>query len=286
MPSELPTKTVLTTSKNRKIILVLVVAVLFAFLAAFAAYTLLTPSRTTVFVFDKEYPAGTQVTKGMLVSLQVDSNILTGGSSMTTGDYYVTGSSIDSVLQSAGILRTDVHGGTALMSKMLTTTGGNSIEMKMRKDAIAVTIGVNNVTGVTDELTYGARVNVYASYEVETVLMLQNIRVLRTTHGNGLTSVTLELDHEQSLRLVHASTFGLIHLGLVDANGYQYTKESEPIFDFSGFVVPADTSNDSGYEWQPNPESNFAAGEGAKGQGTPEDPISADGDDAAEIIIG
>jgi Flp pilus assembly protein CpaB len=284
MSQELPTKTVLKTSKNRKIIFVLVAAVLFAFLAAFAAYKLLTPSRTTVFVFEKEYTAGTQVTRSMLVPLQVDSTILTGGRSFTTGDYYVTGTNINAVLQSAGILRTDVQGGTALMSSMLTTTGGNSIEMAMRKDAIAITIGVNNISGVTDELSYGSRVNVYASYEIETVLMLQNIRVLRTTHNNGLTSVTLELDHEQSMRLVHASTFGLIHLGLVDANGYQYTQEEQPIYDFSGFVTSAETDGNSGYEWQPNPESNYSTS--AEGEGTAEDPIVTEEGSVADIVIG
>jgi Flp pilus assembly protein CpaB len=279
-------KTGLKMSKNRKIIVVLIAALLFAFAAGIGVYTVLTPQRTAIFVFNKDYSAGTQISKSMLTSIQVDNKLISGGTQLSTGDYFITGGNYEAVLQSAGILRTDVHGGTALMTSMLTTTGGNSIEMNMKKNSIAVTIGVNNISGVTDELTFGSRVNVYASYNSETVLILQNIRVLKTTRtNNGLNSVTLELDHEQSLELIHAQTFGIVHLGLVDANGYQYTEFEKPTYNITGFVVSAGTGDYSNYEWQPNPESNFSSN--GTGSGTADDPIESTNEDGVvDITIG
>jgi Flp pilus assembly protein CpaB len=273
----------LKLSKNRKIIIVLTLAIFFAFGAGLGAYSLLTPQRTAIFVFNQDYSAGTQISKSMLTSIQVDNGIITGGTRLSTGDYFITDRDYNAVIQSAGILRVDVHGGTALMTSMLTTTGGNSIEMNMKKNAIAVTIAVDNITGVTDELTFGARVNVYTSYNGETVLMLQNIRVLKTTSNNGLSSVTLETDHEQSLELIYAYTFGVVHLGLVDANGYQYTAIDRPTYNYDGFIIPASTDpNADGYEWQP--ENNYTAN--GTGTGTIDDPIeSEDENNPVDILI-
>jgi hypothetical protein len=256
MATENPTSG-LKLSKNRKIILVLLGAFLCMLAAGAGAYMLLTPQRTTIFIFNQDYSAGVQVTRSMLSSVQVDSSAVTGGARLPTGDYFVTGVNYESVIQSAGVLRTDVHSGAALMGSMLTTTGGNSIEMKMRKNAIAVTIGANNISGVTDELAFGSRVNVYVSYNGDTILLHQNLRVLKTTWANGLNSVTLEVDHAQSLELIHAQTFGLIHLGLVDANGYQYTIDERPSYNITGFTVPANTEGDGTYEWAPNPNSTY-----------------------------
>lgn len=223
-------------SKNRKILIVLVVAILFAALAGFGVYRILTPQRTTVYVFNNDYTAGTQVTSDMLTPVEVDSKIVIASDSQSTGDIVITDKDYDSVLVSAGVLRNDVKAGNIFTSSMLSTTGGNQIEMVMKKDAVAITIGVTNVTGVTSGLQYGSHVNVYANYENETVLLLQNIKVLSVTYENSnVSTVTLEVDNRQSMELVHAYTFGSVHLGLVDFTGYQKADDNGLAYTQNGF---------------------------------------------------
>lgn len=224
------------TARNRKILIVILVAVLFCGLASWGVYQILTPQRTTIYVFNNNYGAGTLVTEKMLSSVEVDSNIVVAGNHLSTGDYFVTQSNYKNVLQSAGILRSDVSSGNALMTSMLTTTGGNSIEMTMKSNAVAVTVGANFITGVTAELSSGSRVNVYASYNDSTTLLLESIRILSVGRENGvINSVTLEVDVAQSLQLIHAYTYGAVHLGLVDATGYQYSQAKLPTYNASGF---------------------------------------------------
>lgn len=223
------------TIRSKKIIVVVLLAIAFAALATLGVYQLMTPQRTYVYLFADNYTAGTLVTERMLTPVEVDNNIVVGGSQMHAGDYYVTASNISNVLSSAGVLRNDVNAGTALMTSMLTTTGGNSIEMTMKQNAVAVTIGASYVTGVTDELSSGSRVNVYANYDNRTTLLLESIRVLKTSYSGGtLDSVTLEVDIAQSLQLINAYTFGSIHLGLVDATGYQYSTTKMPTYSAAG----------------------------------------------------
>lgn len=223
-------------TKNRKILIVLIVALLFATLAGFGVYKILTPQRTIIYVFNNDYAAGTQVTASMLTPVEVDSNVVVASAKASTGDVIITDKNYDRVLVSAGILRNDVRAGNVFTSSMLSTTGGNRIEMSMKKDAVAVTIGATNVTGVTNGLQYGSRVNVYANYENSTVLLLQNVKVLAVTYeNNNISTVTLELTNRESMELIHAYNFGKVHLGLVDYTGYQKTDNSGLTYTQNGF---------------------------------------------------
>ncbi len=225
--------------KNKKIILVILVAVLCCCVATYSLYELLTPQRTTIYTFNGDYSAGTLVTNDMLTPVEIDQTLIVNSNQMSAGDYFVTSANYQNVITSAGILRSDVHSGNALMSSMLTTTGGNSIEMSMKQNAVAITIGANYITAVTPELSAGSRVNVYASYSDNgnTTLLLENLRVLAVNKSDGgISSVTLEVDTSQSLQLIHAYTYGSIQLGLVDATGYQYSEHSMPSYSLNGFT--------------------------------------------------
>lgn len=227
------------TVKNKKIIIVILAAILSCCLATYGLYTILTPQRTTVYAFNSNYSAGTLVTEKMLTPIEIDSSLVVNGSRMSTGDYFVTDANYKTILTSAGVLRNDVYSGNALMTSMLTTTGGNSIEMTMKQNAVAVTIGANYVSAVTQELSSGSRVNVYASYNDtgSTTLLLESIRVLAVGRESGsVNSVTLEVDIAQSLQLIHAYTYGAIQLGLVDATGYQYATSTMPTYSLGGFT--------------------------------------------------
>lgn len=225
------------TLKNKKILIVILVAVLACAIATYGLYAILTPQRTTIYTFNDNYSAGTLVTSEMLTPVEIDQTLVINSNQMSAGDYFVTASNYKDVITSAGVLRADVYSGNALMTSMLTTTGGNSIEMTMKQNAVAVTVGANFVSAVTNELSAGSRVNVYASYEDSTTLLLQNVRVLSVGRESGtINSVTLEVDIAQSLQLVHAYTYGSVQLGLVDATGYQYSEKSMPTYSTSGFT--------------------------------------------------
>lgn len=230
-----------TNSRSKKILLVLLAALICAAIAGYGVFRMLTPQRTTVYIFNDTYAAGTQVVENMLTPIEVDSSVVVASGKASTGDYLITSANYENVITSAGTLRNDVYKGNMFTSAMLTTTGGNRIEMVMKKNAVAVTIGANSVTGVTSGLSYGSRVNVYANYNESTVLILQNIRVLGVAFENGsLASVTLEVETADSLKLIHAYNYGVIHLGLVDATGYQYTQKNNPTYNLNGFGVSAE----------------------------------------------
>ena len=103
-----------SNNKNKKILIVLIVAFLFAGIAAFGIYQLLTPQRTTVYVFNSDYQAGTQVVSSMFTTVEIDNNVITNGNRSAANDYMVTGSNFESAIASAGYLRTDVYSGNIL----------------------------------------------------------------------------------------------------------------------------------------------------------------------------
>ena len=182
-------------------------------------------------------PYGFELEDGQVMSVRTARVYVVNGKKTAASSYYVTSDNYSSIISSAGVLRADVNAGTALMSSMLTTTGGNAIEMRMKKNAVAVSIAVNSVTGVTNTLSAGSRVNVYASYGESTTLLLQNMRILSVSTKDGsLNAVTLEVDINDSMRLIYACTHSNgIYLGLVDATGYQYVESNTYSYSLSGF---------------------------------------------------
>ena len=223
--------------KNKKIILILILAFIVSVLGGVAIYFYLTPQKTTIYAFKENVSAGTVVTEDMLVPVQADSNIYFGGGKTDASDYYVTGENIAEVLKSGDSLRSDVVQGMPFTFALLTSGGGSNVEMQMDTSKIAITIPVTNVTGVTNELKVGSRVNVYATggdygEDYITQLLFQNMRVLNVGKdaSANLNTVTLEVDSEQSMKLVYYSTFDTLYLGLVDGASYQYTDVTNPYY--------------------------------------------------------
>lgn len=231
--------------KNKKILCVMGLAIILCLLSACGVYMLLSPQRATVYVFREDYTAGTQVTRDILMPIEIDATIIEMGGAADVKSRYVTSEEYADVLQNSGTLCWDVTQGTTLMKSMLTSYGGSKVEMTMKPSSIAVTVSSDYLSAVTNELSSGAYVNIYASYDegAQTKLILQNIRVLTVPKVDGvLAGVTLEVNHEQSLKLVHAINYGKITFGLVNSQGYQYTVEEQPTYDIGGFSVGADIS--------------------------------------------
>ena len=85
-------------AKNRKIIFILVAAILSAIIGGVAMYFFLMPQKTTVYVFNDNYKSGEPLTEDMLVPIQADSKITVAGKQADTSSSFVTGKDIETVL--------------------------------------------------------------------------------------------------------------------------------------------------------------------------------------------
>ncbi len=218
--------------KNYKIITILAVAIVMAVLASVGIVSFLSPRRATIYVFKSAYSIGTQITSDMLIPVQVDSSIVIAGRKANVNERMVTSEDLRALLESGDSLKVSVGEGTPLMRSLLSISGGNSIVMSMSPSKVAVTINVDNTTGVTQKLYSGASVNVYVTaYSGNTFLLFENMRVLEITrNSNGsLANVTLEVDNEQAVKLINSTRNGSVHLGLINESGYQYESGTSDI---------------------------------------------------------
>ena len=174
-------------SKNKGIIMLLVAAVIVGIIGGVALITYMKPQKTTVYTFKDNYKAGTEVTSDMLTAVQCDSKIVTAGKKTDTSSRFVTGANLKAVLNSGDSLRMDVSEGMPLTLSMLSVNGGSTVEMNMDPTKVAVTVPVTNVSGVTNDLKEGSRVNIYAMGvdTPGTTLLFQNMRVINTQKDNG-----------------------------------------------------------------------------------------------------
>lgn len=216
--------------KNTKILIVISIALALSVLAGFLVVRLISPQRETVYLFNSSYSAGTTLTSDMLTAIQIDANIVTLGVKSNVNQRFVTSSEYSQIIRSGDSLKIDVGKGMPLMMSMLSVAGGNSIEMLMKPSAIAVSISVNGVKGVTNELEAGSRVNVYYTTGTGTKLLFESMRVLAVSKTNSgvLSAVSLEANHEEAAILINAAESGSLYLGLVNANGYQYQVKETP----------------------------------------------------------
>lgn len=218
--------------KNKKITSIIFVAILFAVLAGALVYFYLAKQRTTIYVFNDAYPAGTVVTDSMLTPVQVDSTIVKAGNTTDTSKEFVTTASKNSLIdKQENSLRIDVTKDMPLTESMLSSNSGNYLEQTMDHTKVAVTVAVTPISGVTNDLSSGSKVNIYANgynNSDETTLLFENMRVLsvgRDSDGN-IDSATIEVSIKESLKLINAANSSTLYFGLVNGSGYQASNES------------------------------------------------------------
>jgi len=233
----------ITMKKNSKILMVLAIALVFTIAAGITTFRILAPQRTTIYVFNQNFTAGTPLTPDMFTPIQVDSNIVVAGARAPISHRFITEAEFPTLMRANDSLRVDVGVGTPLIISLLSATGGNAIEMSMQATAIAVTVDVNPITGVTNDLTPGSSVNVYVTFHTGgTRLLMERMRVLavhRGGSGGSINGVTLELTNAEAISIIDATRNGSIYLGLVNAGGYQFVDQ-----------LPENNN-------QPTPESNI-----------------------------
>lgn len=222
--------------KNKKILIVISVAILSAILACVLIISFLTPARTTVYLFKDSYDAGTKLTSNMLTPVQADSNIIVAGSSVSTGTHFVTRDNYVELVTEGDTLKYDVDKGDCLMSSMLSSKADNRIALNMDPTSVAITIPVNNTTGVANNIKAENHVNVYVTYNSGgTYLLLENVRILCVLgDDNGVTGYTLELNNQEAVRIIDAVNAGTVYCGLTNSEGYIY----ENILD----AIPSETT--------------------------------------------
>lgn len=221
-------------AKNKKFMMILVMALVFAILGGISMYFFLVPQKTTVYVFNDNYKAGEPLTESMLTPIQADSKIVVAGKNADTSSRFITGSDIKAVLNTGDSLRMDVSEGMPLTLSILSVTGGSTVEMNMDPSKVAVSVPVSEITGVTKDLKEGSRVNIYTTGgdSMGTTLLFQNMRILSVNKDSGgaMVSVTIEVTTDESLKLIYAANYSSIYLGLVDSAGYEHTEETMPSY--------------------------------------------------------
>lgn len=214
-------------TKNRKMLIAIAIAVTAAIFAGMLVITSLSSQKTTVYVFKNNYEAGTAVTSDMFSPLQIDSKILMAGAKGSVSTALITRETFTSSVKNGDVLKLDVTAGTPLMKSLLSSAANNDVEIRMDPTSVAVTIAVNNTTGVTNAIKPESHVNVYATYSSGgTYLLLENERVLSVIVKDGvLSGITLELNNEKAIKVINAANGGKLYCGLVNGNGYIYVEE-------------------------------------------------------------
>lgn len=214
--------------KSRSIFIIVAIAILLAGVTSFAIYKFLSPQRVTIYQFNDNYTAGTAIDENMLRAVQVDAKAISAGTSADVESTFITQNSIKEVLTSGDSLRMDVSEGMPLMLSLLSVTGGSTIEQNLSPNAIAVTVPVSEASSVTNDIAAGTSVNVYSNDGSSTTdLLLEGMRVLAVQKDdNGVVyGVTLEVNKDQSLKLVNAATYATIYLGIVDSSAQESSGE-------------------------------------------------------------
>lgn len=211
--------------KNKKIFVVLIIALICMALASVMIVSYLNPQRTTFYVFKENYAAGTPIISDMLTPVKADKTIVLAGSRKNSNLYFITKDNFKENVKKGDVLRENVAAGEALMTHHVSGNGGNEVEVNMSPNMVAVTIPVNKITGVTRDIRTESHVNVYFSDNdtATTELKLENIRVLHVAKNeNELEGVTLELDNEQASDIINCLNVGKVYLGIVNPDGYIY----------------------------------------------------------------
>lgn len=215
--------------KNRIIAIFSILAVILTIATCYVIYSYLEPKRQTVYVFNDNYARGTQITDAILTPIKVDGKIMVANNDSNVEDQFVTPRDYAEI-RKGQYLRMDVAEGMPLTFAM--TSGNDSaVANSMQSTSVAVTIPVNGVTGVTNELTPESRVNVYCALDDAVHLILQNMKVLSVFYSDSsINAVSLETTIEESLKLIYAENYGSIYLGLIDGTGYQAVDEDDLLY--------------------------------------------------------
>ena len=217
--------------KNRTMLYLIIMAFIFGAIAMVLIKNYLYPKRTTVWLFNANYKAGTALTDDMLYAVQADDKIFVGGAESDINSQFITGSDKTAIVNSGDSLRIDVAAGYPLTKSMLSMNGGTAVEMNMDPSKVCISASCTDISAVSSEITKGSRVNVYHTHAADTggtatSLVFQSMKVADTSVRDGnIQRITLEMTVEESIRFINYQNTGSLQFGLVDPTGYQYVED-------------------------------------------------------------
>lgn len=217
-------------SKNKKIIAVLLAAIVLCGAAGFLVYSAFKLQKTQIYVFNGEYPAGTIVTQDMLTTLEVDKTIYDSGAKASVRNRFIVSGELDGILGDS--LRINVSDGIPLIRSILSSAGGSEIENLMGKDKIAVTVAVNARTAVTNDLKSSSIVDVCMPKE-DGYTVVEKMKILTVVREDGInvSAITLECDNmDEYLELAGADN---VYCGLIKEDGYLQVAKNGRIVRFA-----------------------------------------------------
>lgn len=211
---------------NKTSVVILFLAMIVAVLLGFFAYRYLKKQRTTIFVYQHDYPAGTKLTKEMFGSLDIETNLYDAAASQ--GSHYASAAEINQFIQDGDVLLCDVLAFTPVFSNQNSDSGGNGIENRMGQGLTAVALTVDRVRGLPNDLRIGSRVNLTTTYSLnqnqkETDLILQDIQVVDvvTDSSGTLMAAYIEVEPKDSLQLIHAMNSEIVYATVLKPGEYE-----------------------------------------------------------------
>lgn len=212
-------------NKGATVILLLMVLVGLAFGVGFYFYA--QSMRSTIFLFNNNYEAGTTVTKDMFLMQEIDSQTYKGMGQNGDKGMYVSESQLVGYIESGEKLSADVVAYMPVVDTMFVSTGGTGVERRLDNDKVAVEIAANKVNGLSGrEVSVESRVNISSFYSVEDVmetdLLFQDVLVLDvvTDDDGNISSIYVELSPEDSIVLQHALVSESVSIAVLKPGSY------------------------------------------------------------------
>lgn len=211
---------------SRTSTLILLLAVVVAVLVGFGAYQYLNRQRTSIFVYQHDYAAGTKITKDMFGVLDIETSLFNAAASQ--GTHYASAAEINQFIQDGDVLLCDVLAYSPVFTNQNSDSGGNGIENRMGQGLTAVALNVERVRGLPNDLRIGSRLNLTTTYSLnqnqkETDLILQDIQVVDVvTDPSGiLMTAFVEVEPKDSLQLIHAINAEVVYATVLKPGEYE-----------------------------------------------------------------
>lgn len=208
-------------TKNKKILMVIFLALVICVGAGTVVYKAFAFKKVNIYVFNGTYEAGTKLTKDMFSTIQVDKTVVTNGVKDSIRNVFISDEKTMGNLI-GDTLRVTTYEGMPITRAMLSTAGGTNIEMQLAEGKIAITVGINNITGVTNDLRANSSVDVVIINDGGTET-IENMKILNVYKSDGvnISSVTFECSSDNYVKIAEAANNAIIHLGLIKGFGQE-----------------------------------------------------------------
>lgn len=231
-------------SGGSKIILLL--AILAALLAGYGLYNYLSVQYVNVFLYAQDYEEGASVDRDMFVQQKIPVSLY--NNMLSTGNSYATSDELQEYITNGGKLLVNVAQYTPVTSNQFVAGGGTPTEFRLDANRSGVELRADKVAGLSGEMRIGSHVNIMTSYDVDqtkiTELIFQDVVVLDTVYdaNEELVSVYVEIDPEESIKLVHALTFESVSVTINKPASYEAVPAENSKFERT-YTVPEDSSS-------------------------------------------